>query len=173
MARIAQALLLAGFVISGSVSLSAAESPGGTDPKDLVRQVFLTWSDHDVSRLDTLFGDEGVYEDVPPKIVYRGKDEIKKFMSAIWSWAPDITFTPTSIDQLGDTVVAEWTMQGTQTGPIGGIPASGNSFSVRGVSVVKVDQGRILRHSDYYDLSTILVQFGVRYAAPPPKEAER
>jgi len=81
MARIAQALLLAGFVIAGSVSLFAAESPGGADPKDLVRQVFLTWSDHDVSRLDTLFGDDGVYEDVPPKIVYRGKEEIKKFMS--------------------------------------------------------------------------------------------
>lgn len=173
MARIAQALLLAGFVIAGSVSMSAAEAPTGTEPEDLVRQVFLTWSDHDVSRLDILFADEGVYEDVPPKIVYRGKDEIEKFMSAIWSWAPDIEFTPTSIVQLGDTVVAEWTMHGTQTGPIGGIPASGNSFSVRGVSVVKVDHGKIVRQSDYYDLSTMLVQFGVRYAAPPPKDAER
>jgi steroid delta-isomerase-like uncharacterized protein len=85
-----------------------------------------------------------------------------------------VTFSEsTSIVQLGETIVAEWTMQGTQTGPIGGIPASGNSFSVRGVSVLKIDQGRIVRHSDYYDLSTILVQFGVRCAAPPLKEAGR
>ena len=55
-----------------------------------------------------------------------------------------------------------------QTGPTGGIPASGKSFSVRGVSVVTFDQGRIVRHSDYYDLASLVVQFGVRFAAPPP-----
>ena len=59
-------------------------------------------------------------------------------------------------------------MKGTQTGPIGGIPASGKTFSVRGVSVVEVARGKIVRHSDYYDLATLVVQFGVRFSAPPP-----
>lgn len=162
-----------GVMLAVSVLPVTAQSTGAVDPENVVRQLFLTWSDHDVSRLETLFADDGVYEDVPPQKVYRGQNEIKGFMSAIWTWAPDIAFTLNSVVQMGDTVVTEWTMHGTQTGPIGGIPASGESFSVRGASVVKFDEGKIVRHSDYYDLVTLLVHFGVRFAAPPPKEGDR
>lgn len=171
MARAVQVALFMVMVLAGPAVLLAAEATEAADPEDVVRQVFRTWSDHEVSRLGTLFAEDGVYEDVPPQMTYRGQEEIKGFMSAIWGWAPDITFTLGSVVSMGDTVVAEWTMSGTQTGPIGGIPASGEKFSVRGASVVTLDKGKIVHQSDYYDLVTLFVRFGVRFAAPPPKEA--
>ena len=151
--------------------LPAAGQGELVDAEQLVRQVLRTWKDHEVGRLDGLFAEDGVYEDVPPKMTYKGADEIQGFMAAIWSWAPDIEFSPVAVSQTGDTVVVEWIMKGTQTGSIGAIPASGRAFTARGASVAKVEDGRIVRYSDYYDLATILVQFGVRFAAPPPPEA--
>lgn len=158
-------LLLAGPVWGGDPQPQDHQP----DHEQLVNRLFSSWSDHNLDDIDLLFAADGVYEDVPPQKTYRGPEEIKGFLSAIWGWAFDIRFDVTSIAVAGDTVVAEWTMSGTQTGPIGAIPASGNDFSVRGASVVEIKDGKIKRISDYYDLSSLLVQFGVRYAAPPPK----
>ena len=165
------AALWLGVLLIGGATL--AEGPEVAGPRSqveqVVRQLFEAWSQHDLAMIDAVFAADGVYEDVPPQKTYRGPVEIKGFLTAIWEWAPDIRFKLTSIAVVEERAVAEWIMSGTQTGPIGAIPASGNEFSLRGVSVMEIRDGRIMRNSDYYDLSSLLVQFGVRYAAPPPK----
>jgi len=162
----AVALLLAGVLSAG-----AAEAPTPEEQAEqLVRDLFAVWGSHDLDRLDALFAADGVYEDVPPQITYRGPEKIKGFLTAIWGWAPDIELNLTSVAVAGDRAVAEWIMTGTQTGPIGPIPASGKEFSVRGASVIELRDGKILRNSDYYDLASLVTQFGVRYAAPPPPQ---
>lgn len=165
------ALCVATMLLGAPVSAVAGDGAGSpAQAEQLVRDLFAAWSQHDLARIDALFAADGVYEDVPPRREYVGPEEIKGFLSAIWTWAPDIEFSVTSVAVAGGTAVAEWVMTGTQTGPIGAIPASGNEFSVRGASVLEIRDGKITRNSDYYDLSSLLVQFGVRYAAPPPRD---
>lgn len=162
---------VASLVLVVAVPVRAADvPPPERQAEQLVRDLFAVWGDHDLDRLDVLFAADGVYEDVPPQITYRGPEEIKKFLTAIWGWAPDIRFDVTSVSVAGagDRAVAEWIMTGTQTGPIGAIPPSGKEFSVRGASVIELRDGKILRNSDYYDLASLVTQFGVRFAAPPP-----
>jgi len=168
-----RSLGVATLVLVGLASGVRAEGPQPEgQAEQTVRELFAAWGSHDLSRIDALFAADGVYEDVPPMITYRGPEEIKGFLRAIWSWAPDIEFHVTSVAVLGDKAVAEWTMTGTQTGPIGAIPASGNTFSVRGASVLELRDGKVLRNSDYYDLASLVTQFGVRFAAPPPPSAK-
>lgn len=165
-------LCLVALLFAGGWVSACAEEPAASQPpaEGVVRALFAAWSQHDLARIDALFTADGIYEDVPPQRTYRGAEEIRGFLTAIWAWAPDIEFHVTSVAVAGDRAVAEWVMTGTQTGPIGAIPASGNEFSVRGASVLEIEKGKITRNSDYYDLSSLLVQFGVRYAAPPPKD---
>lgn len=160
-----------------SMLLMGAASVGATEPRapeqqaeQTVRDLFAVWGNRDLDPVDELFATDGVYEDVPPRRTYRGPEEIKGFLTAIWGWAPDIEFEVTSVAVAEDRAVVEWVMTGTQTSPIGPIPASGNEFSVRGASVIELRDGKILRNSDYYDLSSLLTQLGVRYAAPPPPQ---
>jgi steroid delta-isomerase-like uncharacterized protein len=168
--RTVSALCLGVLLLGGAMSAEAAEEADSrTQVEQTVRKLFEAWSTHELELIDELFAADGIYEDVPPRISYRGPEEIKGFLTAIWGWAPDIQFKLRSVAVMGDRAVAEWIMSGTQTGPIGAIPASGNEFTLRGASVMEVRDGRITRNSDYYDLSSLLVQFGVRYAAPPPK----
>ena len=46
------------------------------------------------------------------------------------------------------------------------IPATGNRFSVRGASVIELEDGRIRRNSDYYDGATFLRQIGAEIRLP-------
>jgi len=165
------AFCLAVLLLAGGRVSARAEEPAASQPpaEEIVHALFAAWSQHDLARIEALFTADGIYEDVPPQRTYRGAEEIQGFLTAIWAWAPDIEFNVTAVAVAGDRAVAEWVMTGTQTGPIGAISASGNEFSVRGASVLEIEDGKITRNSDYYDLSSLLVQFGVRYAAPPPK----
>jgi steroid delta-isomerase-like uncharacterized protein len=54
----------------------------------------------------------------------------------------------------GDEVV-EWLMSGTHRGRFDGLAPSGRRFQVRGVTVLRMREGRILRCSDYWDLGTV------------------
>ena len=55
----------------------------------------------------------------------------------------------------------EWTLSGTQRGDMPGIPATGKQFSVRGVSILELEDGKIRRCSDYWDMAEFLKQLGV------------
>ena len=60
----------------------------------------------------------------------------------------------------------EWTMSGTHKDDLPGMPATGKSFSVRGATALQLDDGRISRNSDYWDMATLLTQLGLMPAAP-------
>jgi len=51
----------------------------------------------------------------------------------------------------------EWIFGGTDVD----VFKTGKPFSVRGVSVIEVDNGRISRNLDYYDAAAIMKQVGV------------
>jgi len=60
----------------------------------------------------------------------------------------------------GNQVTAEWVAEGVHTGDLPGLPASGLSFSIRGVTVVIRHNGKIVRESLYYDVNELHRQLG-------------
>ena len=119
------------------------------------------WSEHDVDRVAGIFTDDCVYEDVTFGAVNQGKDELKAFGSAFLAAVPDLKVELHSAF-VGDRRGAmEWTMSGTQTGDMPGLPATGKRFSLRGASVVELREGKLSRCSDYWDLATLLKQLEV------------
>jgi ketosteroid isomerase-like protein len=51
----------------------------------------------------------------------------------------------------------EWVFSGTDAGMF----KTGKQFSVRGVSIVTVKNGKISRNVDYYDAATLMKQLGL------------
>ena len=58
---------------------------------------------------------------------------------------PDLQIQVTNRLAHGPQVIVEWTAAGTHTGNFPGLPASGRPFSIRGVTVVVRQQGKIVR----------------------------
>jgi steroid delta-isomerase-like uncharacterized protein len=141
-------------------------SSSAAEADNLVGELFAAWSEHEPERLNGLFADNGIYEDVPAGDTYTGPDEIKDYLRSVFTWAPDFRVNLTFMAVSGETVVVEWTMEGTQTGPIDGFPATGNRFSVKGASVIELENGKIRRNTDYYDMATFAMQLGAVIIPP-------
>ena len=75
-------------------------------------------------------------------------------------------FTLKSFFSAGGRTATEWVMTGTHSGELPGIPATGKSFSVRGVSIADLREGKISRNTDYYNLVSFLQQVGLLPEAP-------
>jgi steroid delta-isomerase-like uncharacterized protein len=126
--------------------------------RSLVNQLYAAWSLHQPEKTDAIFTDDGIYEDVAAGRMHRGKEQIKDFLRAAFAWSPDFRVTMKSLIIAHDAAATEWLSEGIQTGPIGELPASGNSFQLRGASILTFRNGKIARVTDYYDMANFLRQ---------------
>ncbi len=68
---------------------------------------------------------------------------------------PDLRIQVSNRVAHGAQVVVEWTATGTHTGDFPGLAASGRPFSIRGVTVVVREKGKIVREAIYYDMHEV------------------
>jgi len=124
------------------------------------------WNSHEVDKIASFFTDDCVYEDLAFGMVARGKKEINDFLKVTFVWSPDLKFELKSFFSAGGRTATEWVMTGTHAGELPGIPATGKSFSVRGVSIAELREGKVSRNTDYYNLASFLQQVGLLPEAP-------
>ena len=98
--------------------------------------------------------DDVTYLDVTAGEPQKGRDAardkvIKLFVTA----APDLTWKMSSEPiESANGIAFEWTFAGTNTGAWGpDTPATGKPFSFNGVTFMRVENGKIVNQSDYYD----------------------
>ncbi len=78
---------------------------------------------------------------------------------------PDARFTVEDVIAEGDRVVLRLTMRGTHQGTFNGIPATGRSVTVGGVSIERIVDGKIVEGWVTNDALGMLQQLGL---LPPP-----
>jgi steroid delta-isomerase-like uncharacterized protein len=125
------------------------------------------WNAHDSAAVARHMADDAVYEDVALGRVLRGPSEIASFVEEATRSSSDFRFENLSLFTAGSDYANEWIMLGTNDREVGGVPATGRSFRVRGASIGKLDQnGRIVENRDYYNLAELLRQLGMPPTAP-------
>jgi steroid delta-isomerase-like uncharacterized protein len=124
------------------------------------------WNAHDSAAVARHMADDAVYEDVALGRVLHGPSEIAAFVEEATRSSSDFRFENVSLFTAANDYANEWIMLGTNDRAVGGVPATGRSFRVRGASVGRLDtNGRIIENRDYYNLADLLTQLGVM---PPP-----
>jgi len=123
----------------------------------IVEKWVAAWNSHDVDKVVPLFTDDVVYEDVTFGAVNHGSAELRKFASFFFEAVPDMKFELLESSVQGKRGVIEWVFSGTDKG----VYKTGKRFTVHGVSIINLDQGRISRNLDFYDAATIMRQVGV------------
>jgi steroid delta-isomerase-like uncharacterized protein len=118
------------------------------------------WSSHDVQQVLRLFTNDCTYEDVPTGAVNTGKDALRKFAEFFLSMAPDLKVELSRQFESDRWAAGEWIMSGTQKGDMPNLPATGKSFSIRGATIIELEDGKIRRCSDYWDMQAFLRQLG-------------
>src|SRR5437879_13646314 len=103
----------------------------------------------------------------------RGHEDIKAFMSGFRAAFPDMNFWGTAdLIAEGDYVVGRWEGGGTHTGPafddfiLGSLPAaSGRKMRFTGITVLRVENGKIAEEVGLDDGATALQQLDILRAA--------
>jgi steroid delta-isomerase-like uncharacterized protein len=123
------------------------------------------WMEHvlaenrrDLERLIDTLAEDAVYEIVPLKKFWRGKEEIREFYHMLWTAMPDVKLDLRSRVADENYVVEESHVHGTHTGPLFGIPPSGRYIEFDLVIYFPFRDGEIMGERMYLDVNSITGQ---------------
>jgi steroid delta-isomerase-like uncharacterized protein len=117
----------------------------GQDNLDAIEEVFAAdYVDHDPANEEQTRGTDGV------------RAEAGMYKSAF----PDMRFTIHEQIAEGDLVVTRWTNQGTHEGELQGMPATGKSVSVEGMTIHRIADGKIAEGWWNWDTMGLMRQLG-------------
>jgi steroid delta-isomerase-like uncharacterized protein len=100
--------------------------------------------------------DPGAPPDLPP-----GREGVKVLATLYRSAFPDTQFTIEDIVAEGDKVVTRWKARGTHQGDFAGLPATGKQATVTGITIDRVEGGKIVESWNEYNQLGLLQQLGV------------
>ena len=115
-----------------------------------------------VQQLQHDYHEEAIVEDSMYARPVVGRQAIMARKSAGFTSMPDLKITVTGRIAHGDQLTVEWVASGTHTRDYPGLPATGRSFSIPGVTVVVRRDSKIVRESLYYDMAEVQRQLGAR-----------
>lgn len=139
--------------------------------KAIVRRIFSEfWQRGNVQVLDELLADDCVnYEQSNPEI--RGKEACKEWANGVrlanQQGFPDFDIKAEDFIAEGDKVVKRWVFRGTHSGEFGGIPPTGKTVTMRGITLYRLAGGKVKEIYWNYDIFGLLQQLG---AIPAPSQ---
>jgi steroid delta-isomerase-like uncharacterized protein len=149
---------------------AAARAPVATRPVPppkaagvaIVEQHLAAYNAHDIDGAGALLHDQVLYFDSTYADSFRGRAAaIDNLISPYVRAIPDLEWTLRSEPiAAGDGIAYEWTLTGTNTGTFMGIPARNQKINLKGVSFVRIKDGKIIYKADYYDAATLNKQLG-------------
>lgn len=123
--------------------------------KAIVTAYVNAWNQHDTVALDTLLAPEGIHEDFAQNFRGRGPKQVINFMRGLIAAEPDFKWTITNSVEEGRVVALEWTWASSYSGKDpSGKQVTNRRISGRGTSIAEVEDGKIKRFSDYYDIAS-------------------
>jgi steroid delta-isomerase-like uncharacterized protein len=104
---------------------------------------------------------EDVVDHDPAPNQAAGVQGIVDFWTEFTSAFPDVSLTPETLVADDDQVTGVFTITGTHGGDFQGHPATGKSFTVRGIQVAKFRDGRIVERWGSTDEKGLADQLGI------------
>jgi steroid delta-isomerase-like uncharacterized protein len=101
-----------------------------------------------------LFDDQFTFTDHALELEFAEKERLTEFFQKGRELFPDTVIVTDAITECGETVVLEWTLTAAQAEPFWGGTTRRIPITLRGVSVLQVEDGKIIRWADYYDRTT-------------------
>ena len=92
----------------------------------------------------------------------RGIDEARQFVTTYKTALPDLNITIEDVVGEGDKAVTRWTVRGTHQGEVEEFgPPTGRQVELKGITIHRIDGGKIFEEWEAYDNLSILQQLGL------------
>ena len=127
-------------------------------PRELIERFHTElFATGDLATIDRFFAPDVVSHDMPPGFP-QGIEGVRLFFSSFREGMPDVQVRIDEIVVEDDRAAVATKIEGTHTGAMMGIEATGRRISVRGIDMVRVADGRIVEHRGLTDTVGLLRQ---------------
>ena len=128
---------------------------------------FDAWNSRVAKAIVATLADGGTYSDPASGGPLSGQ-ALEEHAQGLFGAFPDLSFDIVSSAATGDgTVAAQWLMKGTNTGPFGGGPPTGQSIELPGADFITVEGDKIRSVQGYFDQRTFVEQIGLQAIVQP------
>ena len=136
-------------------------------PLAVAQGYFDAWNQRDPERIVASFAAGGTYVDPSSDGELTGV-AIGAYAAGLFASFPDLSFDIVSASATGDaSVVGEWMMRGTNTGPFGELPPTGLAITLPGVDLFSVDGNKIRSVRGFFDPGSLVKQLGLQVVVQP------
>jgi steroid delta-isomerase-like uncharacterized protein len=116
---------------------------------------------HSTAMLDSFCTVDFTDHNPDPGHTGKGMDDLKASFADFITAFPDIHVATNFIIAQGDTVVSHVTMSGTNSGMMSGMPATNKKFSMDGVDVVIIKDGKAVERWGFFDNMKMMKDLGM------------
>ena len=128
--------------------------------KAIVRRYQEAYNSGNLDVLDELLDPNWMTNAFPSAVLEQTIENAKVVQRLLVEAFPDLHVTTEQLIAEDDYVVQLWTWRGTHKGDVVGLPASGNQVVTGGMSLFKIEDGKIVRHIAFNDMMDLLSQIG-------------
>jgi predicted ester cyclase len=147
-----------------------AKTGRAPDSKAIIRELFEgTWAG-DLGVIDRYVATTYVGHEPWQESTIEGIEGFKAF---IQRFRDSFSSTQVTIEEQiaeDDTVATRWTGRGTHTGEISGIAPTGKDVTIAGVSISRIENGKVVEDHTAWDTLGLLVQLGAIPAIRAPEQ---
>jgi steroid delta-isomerase-like uncharacterized protein len=140
--------------------MATNDSKGTANEKRMQEFYDKVMNAHNPELVDSFCTPDMVDHQAPPNQA-SGLDGLKASFREFFAAYPDIHFKTNWMKSSGDTVIAHFTMTGTNSGPFMGMPATNKQFNIDGVDIVTIKDGKANEHWGYQEEMKMMSQIGV------------
>ena len=128
---------------------------------DTLRGSHEAYNRRDFDSILKTLSNDSVYADRPRGLTIKGKTQFREFLNGWAQGFSDGRITNPQYTDASDTVVAQFTFEGTNDGPYQGLKATGRRVSIPICEIVRYDaNGQAVSSNLYYDQYSIMTQLG-------------
>lgn len=100
-----------------------------------------------------------------PLMTVRGPAEFRNLVEIYRQAYPNVHLTVDDVFAVGNRVAVRWVSRGTHSGPMMGIPPSNKNIEVMGISLFRMENGKVAEEWEGFDTLGMMQQIG---AIPGP-----
>jgi steroid delta-isomerase-like uncharacterized protein len=126
--------------------------------KDLARRSWQIVDNLDI--IEEIYAPDVVWHEPDQEV--HGIEEAKRFVTNYKTALPDLNVTVEDAIAEGDKAVTRWTVRGTHHGEVEEFgPPTGRQVEIKGVTMHRIEDGKIVEEWEGYDILSSLQQLGL------------
>ena len=148
---------------AADAAAAAADAAAPSSARAALDAWIAAWNAHDTTKLGLMLADDVEYFDAGFAGLQHGRDAALD--QGVWAFlrgVPDLHWELRGEPVAGtDSIAWEWTFTGTHTGTWGGVRPTRQRVNLKGVSVMRLRNGKITHVATYYDSAALNRQLGL------------